>query len=303
MSKKLRTMVILLLLALLPLSILSAEKTNEEMYKTYFLVESESVYNDHVRIDYSFRDEKSSVVVSDGGIEVAKFTYLKESEISSILSQSWIIDANGYDTSDHLKTARTVVEAIKNYLDSRYPYTGNLTAETANAHFSDTISFVLSPYHAYSVTYFQVLSHITPDEVNYFSATYSSGADLSWDHRFTRDFGVGASCALNLTFGEGELFMNIAPMFQMKAAMFRLGTVEFTTRMGFGGYITINEDSVSFVPGIRASLGLNITVSPNISFIIESGLDVGLWLWRSMSSEGFVLAIQKPISLGVGVRL
>ena len=85
--------------------------------------------------------------------------------------------------------------------------------------------------------------------------------------------------------------------------MFRLGTVEFTTRMGFGGYMTINENSVSFVPGIRASLGLNITVSPNVSCSIESGLDVGLWLWRSMSSEGFVLAMQKPISLGVGVRI
>ena len=301
--KKLRSIVILLILILVPMSILSAEKIDEEKYRTYFLVESENEYNDHVRIDYSFRGEKSSVVVSDGGIEVARFTYLKEDEISSILSKSWILDAAGYDTSDHLTTARTVVEAIRNYLDSRYPYTGNLTAETANAHFSDTISFVLTPYQNYSVTYFQVLTHITPDEVNYFSATYSAGADIAWDHRFTKDFGVGATCGINATFGEGETFLNISPMFQMKAAMFRLGTIEFTTRMGFGGYITINENSVSFVPGIRASLGLNITVSPNISFIIESGLDVGLWLWRSMSSEGFVLAMQKPISLGVGVRI
>ena len=301
--KKLRSIIILLILILVPMSILSAEKIDEDEYRTYFLVESENEYSDHVRIDYSFRGEKSSVVVSDGGIEVAKFTYLKEDEISSILSKSWILDAPRYDTSDHLTTARTVVEAIRSYLDSRYPYTGNLTAETANAHFSDTISFVLTPYQSYSVTYFQVLSHITPDEVNYFSATYSAGADISWDHRFTKDFGVGATCGINSTFGEGETFLNISPMFQMKAAMFRLGTVEFTTRMGFGGYITINENSVSFVPGIRASLGLNITVSPNISFIIESGLDVGLWLWRSMSSEGFVLAMQKPISLGVGVRI
>ena len=301
--KKLRSIIILLILILMPMSILSAEKIDEDEYRTYFLVESENEYSDHVRIDYSFRGEKSSVVVSDGGIEVAKFTYLKEDEISSILSKSWILDASGYDTSDHLTTARTVVEAIRSYLDSRYPYSGNLTAETANAHFSDTISFVLTPYQSYSVTYFQVLSHITPDEVNYFSATYSAGADISWDHRFTKDFGVGATCGINSTFGEGETFLNISPMFQMKAAMFRLGTVEFTTRMGFGGYITINENSVSFVPGIRASLGLNITVSPNISFIIESGLDVGLWLWRSMSSEGFVLAMQKPISLGVGVRI
>ena len=301
--KKLRSIVILLILILVPMSILSAEKIDEEKYRTYFLVESENEYNDHVRIDYSFRGEKSSVVVSDGGIEVARFTYLKEDEISSILSKSWILDAAGYDTSDHLTTARTVVEAIRNYLDSRYPYTGNLTAETANAHFSDTISFVLTPYQNYSVTYFQVLTHITPDEVNYFSATYSVGADIAWDHRFTKDFGVGATCGINATFGEGETFLNISPMFQMKAAMFRLGTIEFTTRMGFGGYITINENSVSFVPGIRASLGLNITVSPNISFIIESGLDVGLWLWRSMSSEGFMLAMQKPISLGVGVRI
>ncbi|MGN0839764.1 MAG: hypothetical protein ACI4NB_02915 [Candidatus Ornithospirochaeta sp.] len=301
--KKLRSIVILLILILVPMSILSAEKIDEEKYRTYFLVESENEYNDHVRIDYSFRGEKSSVVVSDGGIEVARFTYLKEDEISSILSKSWILDAAGYDTSDHLTTARTVVEAIRTYLDSRYPYTGNLTAETANAHFSDTISFVLTPYQNYSVTYFQVLTHITPDEVNYFSATYSAGADIAWDHRFTKDFGVGATCGINATFGEGETFLNISPMFQMKAAMFRLGTIEFTTRMGFGGYITINENSVSFVPGIRASLGLNITVSPNISFIIESGLDVGLWLWRSMSSEGFMLAMQKPISLGVGVRI
>ena len=301
--KKLRPIIILLILILVPMSILSAEKIDEEKYRTYFLVESENEYNDHVRIDYSFRGEKSSVVVSDGGIEVARFTYLKEEEISSILSKSWILDATGYDTSDHLTTARTVVEAIRNYLDSRYPYTGNLTAETANAHFSDTISFVLTPYQNYSVTYFQVLTHITPDEVNYFSATYSAGADIAWDHRFTKDFGVGATCGINATFGEGETFLNISPMFQMKAAMFRLGTIEFTTRMGFGGYITINENSVSFVPGIRASLGLNITVSPNISFIIESGLDVGLWLWRSMSSEGFMLAMQKPISLGVGVRI
>lgn len=301
--KKLRSIVILLILILVPMSILSAEKIDEEKYRTYFLVESENEYQDHVRIDYSFRGEKSSVVVSDGGIEVARFTYLKEDEISSILSKSWILDAAGYDTSDHLTTARTVVEAIRNYLDSRYPYTGNLTAETANAHFSDTISFVLTPYQNYSVTYFQVLTHITPDEVNYFSATYSAGADIAWDHRFTKDFGVGATCGINATFGEGETFLNISPMFQMKAAMFRLGTIEFTTRMGFGGYITINENSVSFVPGIRASLGLNITVSPNISFIIESGLDVGLWLWRSMSSEGFMLAMQKPISLGVGVRI
>ena len=301
--KKLRSIIILLILILVPMSILSAEKIDEDEYRTYFLVESENEYSDHVRIDYSFRGEKSSVVVSDGGIEVAKFTYLKEDEISSILSKSWILDASGYDTTDHLTTARTVVEAIRSYLDSRYPYTGNLTAETANAHFSDTISFVLTPYQSYSVTYFQVLSHITPDEVNYFSATYSAGADISWDHRFTKDFGVGATCGINSTFGEGETFLNISPMFQMKAAMFRLGTVEFTTRMGFGGYITINENSVSFVPGIRASLGLNITVSPNISFIIESGLDVGLWLWRSMSSEGFMLAMQKPISLGVGVRI
>lgn len=301
--KKLRSIIILLILILVPMSILSAEKIDEDEYRTYFLVESENEYSDHVRIDYSFRGEKSSVVVSDGGIEVAKFTYLKEDEISQILSKSWILDAPRYDTTDHLTTARTVVEAIRSYLDSRYPYTGNLTAETANAHFSDTISFVLTPYQSYSVTYFQVLSHITPDEVNYFSATYSAGADISWDHRFTKDFGVGATCGINSTFGEGETFLNISPMFQMKAAMFRLGTVEFTTRMGFGGYITINENSVSFVPGIRASLGLNITVSPNISFIIESGLDVGLWLWRSMSSEGFVLAMQKPISLGVGVRI
>lgn len=301
--KKLRSIVMLLILILVPMSILSAEKIDEEKYRTYFLVESENEYIDHVRIDYSFRGEKSSVVVSDGGIEVARFTYLKEDEISSILSKSWILDAAGYDTSDHLTTARTVVEAIRNYLDSRYPYTGNLTAETANAHFSDTISFVLTPYQNYSVTYFQVLTHITPDEVNYFSATYSAGADIAWDHRFTKDFGVGATCGINATFGEGETFLNISPMFQMKAAMFRLGTIEFTTRMGFGGYITINENSVSFVPGIRASLGLNITVSPNISFIIESGLDVGLWLWRSMSSEGFMLAMQKPISLGVGVRI
>ena len=301
--KKLRSIIILLILILVPMSILSAEKIDEDEYRTYFLVESENEYIDHVRIDYSFRGEKSSVVVSDGGIEVAKFTYLKEDEISQILSKSWILDATGYDTTDHLTTARTVVEAIRSYLDSKYPYTGNLTAETANAHFSDTITFVLTPYQSYSVTYFQVLSHITPDEVNYFSATYSAGADISWDHRFTKDFGVGASCGINATFGEGESFLNISPMFQMKAAMFRLGTIEFTTRMGFGGYITINENSVSFVPGIRASLGLNITVSPNISFIIESGLDVGLWLWRSMSSEGFMLAMQKPISLGVGVRI
>ena len=301
--KKLRSIIILLILILVPMSILSAEKIDEDEYRTYFLVESENEYIDHVRIDYSFRGEKSSVVVSDGGIEVAKFTYLKEDEISQILSKSWILDAPRYDTTDHLTTARTVVEAIRSYLDSRYPYTGNLTAETANAHFSDTISFVLTPYQSYSVTYFQVLSHITPDEVNYFSATYSAGADISWDHRFTKDFGVGATCGINATFGEGERFLNISPMFQMKAAMFRLGTVEFTTRMGFGGYMTINENSVSFVPGIRASLGLNITVSSNISFIIESGLDVGLWLWRSMSSEGFVLAMQKPISLGVGVRI
>lgn len=301
--KKLRSIIILLILVLVPMSILSAEKIDEDEYRTYFLVESENEYSDHVRIDYSFRGEKSSVVVSDGGIEVARFTYLKEDEISQILSKSWILDAPRYDTTDHLTTARTVVEAIRSYLDSRYPYTGNLTAETANAHFSNTISFVLTPYQSYSVTYFQVLSHITPDEVNYFSATYSAGADISWDHRFTKDFGVGATCGINATFGEGERFLNISPMFQMKAAMFRLGTVEFTTRMGFGGYITINENSVSFVPGIRASLGLNITVSPNISFIIESGLDVGLWLWRSMSSEGFVLAMQKPISLGVGVRI
>ena len=301
--KKLRSIIILLILILVPMSILSAEKIDEDEYRTYFLVESENEYSDHVRIDYSFRGEKSSVVVSDGGIEVARFTYLKEDEISSILSKSWILDAAGYDTSDHLRTARTVVEAIRNYLDSKYPYTGNLTAETANSHFSDTISFVLSPYQNYSVTYFQVLTHITPDEVNYFSATYSAGAELSWDHRFTKDFGVGASCGINATFGEGERFINLSPMFQMKAAMFRLGTVEFTTRMGFGGYTTINENSVSFVPGIRASLGVNITVSPNISFIIESGIDVGLWLWRSMSSEGFMLAIQKPVSLGVGVRI
>ena len=301
--KKLRSIIILLILILVPMSILSAEKIDEDDYRTYFLVECENEYSDHVRIDYSFRGEKSSVVVSDGGIEVAKFTYLKEDEISQILSKSWILDAPRYDTTDHLTTARTVVEAIRNYLDSKYPYTGNLTAETANAHFSDTISFVLTPYQSYSVTYFQVLSHITPDEVNYFSATYSAGADISWDHRFTKDFGVGATCGINSTFGEGETFLNISPMFQMKAAMFRLGTVEFTTRMGFGGYMTINENSVSFVPGIRASLGLNITVSPNISFIIESGLDVGLWLWRSMSSEGFVLVMQKPISLGVGVRI
>ena len=301
--KKLRSIIILLILILVPMSILSAEKIDEDEYRTYFLVESEKEYSDHVRIDYSFRGEKSSVVVSDGGIEVAKFTYLKEDEISQILSKSWILDAPRYDTSDHLTTARTVVEAIRSYLDLRYPYSGNLTAETANDHFSDTISYVLTPYQSYSVTYFQVLSHITPDEVNYFSATYSAGADISWDHRFTKDFGVGATCGINSTFGEGETFLNISPMFQMKAAMFRLGTVEFTTRMGFGGYITINENSVSFVPGIRASLGLNITVSPNISFIIESGLDVGLWLWRSMSSEGFVLAMQKPISLGVGVRI
>ena len=246
--KKLRSIIILLILILIPMSILSAEKIDEDEYRTYFLVESEKEYSDHVRIDYSFRGEKSSVVVSDGGIEVAKFTYLKEDEISSILSKSWILDATGYDTTDHLTTARTVVEAIRSYLDSRYPYTGNLTAETANAHFSDTISFVLTPYQSYSVTYFQVLSHITPDEVNYFSATYSAGADISWDHRFTKDFGVGASCGINSTFGEGETFLNISPMFQMKAAMFRLGTVEFTTRMGFGGYITINENSVSFVP-------------------------------------------------------
>ena len=301
--KKLRPIIILLILLMIPMSILSAKKSDEDNYKTYFLVESESVYSDYVRIDYSFRGEKSSVVVSDGGIEVARFTYLKEDEISTILSKSWILDASGYDTADHLKTARTVIEAIRNYLDSKYPYTGNLTAETANSHFSDTISFVLSPYQNYSVTYFQVLTHITPDEVNYFSATYSAGAELSWDHRFTKDFGVGASCGVNATFGEGESFINLSPMFQMKAAMFRLGTMEFTTRMGFGGYMTINENSVSFVPGLRASLGLNITVSPNISFIIESGLDVGLWLWRSMSSEGFMLAIQKPVSLGVGVRI
>ena len=301
--KKLRPIIILLILLMIPMSILSAKKSDEDKYKTYFLVESESVYSDYVRIDYSFRGEKSSVVVSDGGIEVARFTYLKEDEISTILSKSWILDASGYDTTDYLKTARTVIEAIRNYLDSKYPYTGNLTAETANSHFSDTISFVLSPYQNYSVTYFQVLTHITPDEVNYFSATYSAGAELSWDHRFTKDFGVGASCGINATFGEGERFINLSPMFQMKAAMFRLGTMEFTTRMGFGGYMTINENSVSFVPGLRASLGLNITVSPNISFIIESGLDVGLWLWRSMSSEGFLLAIQKPVSLGVGVRI
>ena len=201
--KKLRSIVILLILILVPMSILSAEKIDEEKYRTYFLVESENEYQDHVRIDYSFRGEKSSVVVSDGGIEVARFTYLKEEEISSILSKSWILDAAGYDTSDHLTTARTVVEAIRTYLDSRYPYTGNLTAETANAHFSDTISFVLTPYQNYSVTYFQVLTHITPDEVNYFSATYSAGADIAWDHRFTKDFGVGATCGINATFGEG----------------------------------------------------------------------------------------------------
>ena len=111
--KKLRSIIILLILILVPMSILSAEKIDEEKYRTYFLVESENEYNDHVRIDYSFRGEKSSVVVSDGGIEVARFTYLKEDEISSILSKSWILDAAGYDTSDHLTTARTVVEAIR----------------------------------------------------------------------------------------------------------------------------------------------------------------------------------------------
>ena len=195
--KKLRARIILLILILVPMSILSAEKIDEDEYRTYFLVESEKEYSDHVRIDYSFRGEKSSVVVSDGGIEVAKFTYLKEDEISSILSKSWILDASGYDTTDHLTTARTVVEAIRNYLDSRYPYTGNLTAETANAHFSDTISYVLTPYQSYSVTYFQVLSHITPDEVNYFSATYSAGADIAWDHRFTKDIGDGATSGIN----------------------------------------------------------------------------------------------------------
>ena len=56
--KKLRPIIILLILLMIPMSILSAKKSDEDKYKTYFLVESESVYSDYVRIDYSFRGEK-----------------------------------------------------------------------------------------------------------------------------------------------------------------------------------------------------------------------------------------------------
>ena len=303
MKKRVKILSILLLLCFLSMALYAGEEIEDLEYRTYFLIESEAVYSDHVRIDYSFHGEKSSIVVSEGGIEVSKFTYLSESEISRILTQSWVIDAEGYTDGDMLKTARTVASAIRRYLDSRYPYKGNITAETANANFQDSITFVVTPYQRYSVNYFEVMTHITPNEVNYFSATYSAGANLSYDHRFTKDFGVGASLGLNATFGEGQKFINLSPMLQMKAAMFRLGTVEFTTRMGFGGFVTVNEESLSFVPGISASMGFSITVSSNVSFVIESGLDVGLWLWRTMSSEGFMLAIQKPVSLGVGVRI
>lgn len=303
MRKTLKAMVIFSLLFFVAVSAFAASYSNEDAeYRTYFLVTGETIYPDHVRIDFSFRGEESSVLANENGVEVVKFAYLNEAEITRILSSSWVIDGDKY-SSDYVENARLVVQKIREYLDSRYPYTGPITAETAVMNFSDTISCVLTPYQVYTVTYFQVLSHITPEEVNYFSATYSFGANLSYDHRFTKDFGVGASLGINSTFGEGEVFLNLSPMFQMAASMFRVGTVEFTTRMGFGGYITINEDSFSFVPGLSASLGLSITVSSNIVFILESGLDVGLWLWRSMSSEGFMMAIQKPLSLGVGVRL
>ena len=79
MKKKRGFVLVLLILFVFPLSMISAETLDEEVYRTYFLIESENVYPEYVRIDYSFRGEKSSVVVSDGGIEVPKFTYLKES--------------------------------------------------------------------------------------------------------------------------------------------------------------------------------------------------------------------------------
>ena len=301
MKRNLKKAIIVAAIIFAALQLLSAS-SGEEEYRTYFVLENETVTPEWVRIDYSFLGEKSSVSATESSIEVAKFAYLSDAEISRLLSSSWILDKDGYSSSP-LLNARTVVSLIEDYLNSRYPYTGPITAETAENFFEDKISLLITPYQAYSVTYFQVMTHITPEEVNYFSATYSTGMDLSWDHKFTKNFGVGASLGANLTFGEGERFVNLSPMFQMAATMFRLGTVEFTTRMGFGGFMTINEDSVSFVPGIRGALGLSITVSPNITFILESGLDVGLWLWRSMSSEGFMLAIQKPLSLGVGVRL
>ena len=284
MKRNLKKALIAALLLFAALQLLSASSSEEE-YRTYFVLENETVTPEWVRIDYSFLGEKSSVSATESSIEVAKFAYLSDAEISRLLSSSWILDKDGYSSSP-LSNARTVVSLIEDYLNSRYPYTGPITAETAENFFEDKISLL-----------------ITPEEVNYFSATYSTGMDLSWDHKFTKNFGVGASLGANITFGEGERFVNFSPMFQMAATMFRLGTVEFTTRMGFGGFMTINEESVSFVPGIRGALGLSITVSPNITFILESGLDVGLWLWRSMSSEGFMLALQKPLSLGVGVRL
>ena len=107
MKRNLKKALIAALLLFAVLQLLSAS-SNEEEYRTYFVLENETVTPEWVRIDYSFLGEKSSVSATESSIEVAKFAYRSDAEISRLLSSSWLLDKYG-DSSSPLLSARTVV--------------------------------------------------------------------------------------------------------------------------------------------------------------------------------------------------
>ncbi|MBQ0072427.1 MAG: hypothetical protein KBS81_11345, partial [Spirochaetales bacterium] len=189
------------------------------------------------------------------------------------------------------------------YLDGAYPFTGEITAEKVDSVFKQMVSISICPYQAYGVRYFDIVNGLIGPEVDYFDAKYSFGTKISYVDRLVEDFGVGMSVGTNLTFDSGEVFGNIAPMMELSSVLFRYNQFEVISSIGFGGFITFNEESLSVVPGMSAAVGMQFTVDEDMVFKVEAGLDAGLWLWKTLSAKGFMMAIQKPIMFGVGVRV
>lgn len=293
----------ILMVAAMPIFAGSSKKDLKKTeVQSYFTITNAEAHKDYYKIEYSFKEASSYVLASDNGVEVAEFKYLPSDVIPTILAESWYLDKKGYGV-DNKTTAETVTEAIHRYLDETSPYKGEVTAERAQTVFKEMVTVSLCPYQNYSVRYFSADRGVVSAEVDYYDAIYSLGTKLSYVNRIANDFGIGMSVATNLTFDEEEIFGNVAPMFDLSAVMFRYKQFEVTSSIGFGGFITINEDSISFIPGMSATVGLQYTVDEDMVFRMEAGLDAALWLWKTQSANGFMMAIQKPIMFGVGVRV
>lgn len=292
----------ILLLAAMPVFAASKKDLKKTEVQSYFTITNAESHAEYYKIEYSFMEASSYVLASDNGIEIAEFKYLPADVISTVLAESWYLDKKGYGVNNKT-TAETVVEAIHRYLDETYPYKGEVTAERAHTVFKEMVTVSLCPYQDYSIRYFSTDRGVVSAEVDYYDAIYSLGTKVSYGNRIADDFGIGMSIGTNLTFDDDEIFGNITPMFDLSAVMFRFKQFEVVSSIGFGGLITINESSLSFVPGMSATVGIQYTVDEDMVFKMEAGLDAGLWLWKTQSANGFMMAIQKPVMFGVGVRV